>query len=165
MISRKDWIFVIICLALIFTSLLIVFVKKYNDIKTICRIPRSRITPALARNPPEQSIEMNVIQSIGGMNINQVVQETIANPFQFHTLNTTKYNENLISFAGSSFLATYIIAMTSITIGSRYGFLSLVQTNLCLYIGACCLPVIYPTIYFTRNPNHFIIVMRDLDIL
>ena len=142
-----------------------VFMKKFNDIKTICRIPKHRITPTLAKNPPEQSIEMNVIKSIGGMNINQVVQETIANPFQFHALNTTKYNENLISFAGSSFLGTYLIAMTAILIGSRYGFLSLVTTNLCLYIGVCCLPVIYPTIYFTRNPNHFIIVMRDLDIL
>ena len=165
MISRKDWIFIISCLALIFTSLLIVFVKKYNDIKTICRIPRPRITPALARNTPEQSIEMNVIQSLGGTNINQVVQETIANPFQVHAFNNTKYNENLISYAGSSFLITYIIVMTGITIGSRYGFLSLVQTNLYLYLGCCCLPVIYPTIYFTRNPNHFIYVMRDLNIL
>ena len=154
----------IICLALIFTSLLTVFVKKSIDLKTICRIPRPRITPALARNAPGQSIEMNVIQSIGGMNINQVVQETIANPFQFHTLNNNKYNENLISFAGTSFLIMYIIVMGGITVGSRYG-LSLAQTNLFVYIGCCCLPVIYPTIYFTRNPNHFIIVMRDLGIL
>ena len=141
-----------------------VFVKKYNDIKTICRIPRPRITPALARNTPEQSIEMNVVQSIGGMDINQVVQETIANPFQVHAFNNTRYNENLISYAGITIIITFIIVMTGITIGSRYG-LSLVQTNLFLYLGCCGLPVIYPTIYFTRNPNHFIYVMRDLNIL
>ena len=138
--------------------------KKYNDIKTLCRIPRPRITPAPARNTPEESIEMNVIVSIGGMNIEHFFQETIANPIQVHTFNISKYNENLISFVGISFLVTYIIVITGIAIGSRYG-LSLVQAQLYLYIVFCCLPVILPTTYFMRNPNHFISVMRDLNLL
>ena len=139
--------------------------KKFNDTKTICRIPKPRITPTIARNPPEQSIEMNVIKSIGGMNINQVIQETIANPFQFHALNTTKYNENLISFPGISFLVLYFLALLGVAVGSSYGWISLVQVQLYWYIGSCCLPVILPTIYFMRNPNHLIIVMRDLNLL
>ena len=138
--------------------------KKYNDIKTICRIPRPRITPASARNTPEQSIEMNVIESIGGMNIEQFFQETIANPLQVQAFNISKYNKNLISFVGISFLVTYIIVITGIAIGSRYG-LSLLQTSMYLYIVVCCLPVILPTTYFMRNPNHFISVMRDLNLL
>ena len=139
--------------------------KKYNDIKTICRITRPRITPAPARNTPEQSIEMNVIESIGGMTIEQFFQETIANPPQVHAFNISKYNENLISFPGISFLVTYIIVMAGIAIGSRYGWISLVQTQLYWYIGFCCLPVILPTIYFMRNPNHFIIVMKNSNLL
>ena len=107
---------------------------------------------------------MNVIESIGGMNIEHIFQETIANPIQVHTFNISKYNENLISFVGISFLVTYVIVITGIAIESRYG-LSLVQTQLYLYIVFWCLPVILPTTYFMRNPKHFISVMRDLNIL
>ena len=135
--------------------------KKY-DIKTICRIPKPRITPAPARNTPEQSIGINVIELIQGMNTEQFFQETIANPFQVQAFNIAKYNENLISFPGISFLVTYLLVMTGIAVGSRYGWISLVQTQLYWYIGFCCLPVILPTIYFMRNPNHLVIVMRDL---
>ena len=138
--------------------------KKYNGIKTICRIPRPRITPAPSRNTPVQSIEMSVIESIGGMNIEEFFQETITNPLQVQAFNVSKYNENIISFVGISFLVTYVIVITGIAIGSRYG-LSLVQTQLYLYIAFFCLPVILPTIYFMRNPNHFISVMRDLNLL
>ena len=138
--------------------------KKYNDIKTICRIPRPRITPAPSRNTPVQSIEMSVIESIGGMNIEEFFQETITNPLQVQAFNISKYNKNLISFVGISFLVTYLIVITGIAIGSRYG-LSLVQTQLYLYIAFYCLPVILPTIYFMRNPNHFISVVRDLNLL
>ena len=165
MISRKDWILLIICLALLFTSLLIVFVKKFNNIKAICRIPRNRITPAPARNTPEQTIAINVIESIQEMNTKQFLQETIANPFQVQAFNIAKYNENLISFPGISFIVTFILLMTGIVVGSRYGWISLVQTQLYWYIGFCCLPVILPTIYFMRNPNHLIIAMRDLNLL
>ena len=138
--------------------------KKYNDIKTICRIPRPRITPAPPRNTPVQSIEMNVLKSIEGMNIEEFFQETIANPLQVQAFNISKYNENIISLVGISFLVTYIIVITGIAIGSRYG-LSLVQTQLYLYIAFFCLPVILPTIYFMQNPKHFISVMRDLNLL
>ena len=137
--------------------------KKY-DIKTIFRIPTPRITTAPARNTPEQSIEMNVIPT-GGMNIEQFFQETIANPFQVQAFNIAKYNENLISFPGISFLVTYFLVMTGIAVGSRYDWITVVQTQLYGFIGFCCLPVILPTIYFMRNPNHLIIVMRDLNLL
>ena len=139
--------------------------NKYKNIKAICRIPRPRITPAAARNTPEQYIEMNVIEPIQVMNTEQILQETIGNPFQVQVFNITKYNKNLISFPGISFLVTYFVLMTGLAVGSRYGWISLVQTQLYLYIGFCCLPVILPTIYFMRNPNHFIIVMRDSNLL
>ena len=139
--------------------------NKYNNIKAICRIPRPRITPAAARNTPEQSIEMNVIEPIQEMNTEQILQETIANPFHVQAFNITKYNKNLISFPGISFLVTYFLLMTGLAVGSRYGWISLVQTQLYWYIGFCCFPVIIPTIYFMRNPNHLISVMRDLNLL
>ena len=138
--------------------------NKYNNIKAICRIPRPRITPAAARKTPEQSIEMNVIKPIQEMNTEQILQE-IANPFHVQVFNITQYNKNLISFPGISFLVTYFLLMTGLAVGSRYGWISLVQTQLYWYIGFCCFPVIIPTIYFMRNPNHLISVMRDLNLL
>jgi len=140
-------------------------VNKYNNIKAIWRIPRPRITPAAAKNTPEQSIEMNVIEPIQEMNTEHGLQETIANPFHVQEFNITKYNKNLISFPGISFLVTYFLLMTGLLVGSRYGLISLVQTQLYWYIGFCCFPVIIPTIYFMRNPNHLISVMRDLNLL
>ena len=139
--------------------------NKYNNIKAICRIPRPRITPAAARNTPEQSIEMNVIEPIQEMNTVQIIQETIANPFHIQAFNIIKHNKNLISFPGISFLVTYFLLMTGLAVGSRYGCISLVQLQLYWYIGFCCFPVIIPTIYFMRNPNHLISVMRDLNLL
>ena len=139
--------------------------NKYNNIKAICRIPRPRITPAAARNTHEQSIEMNVIEPIQEMNAEQIIQETIANPFHIQAFNITKYNKNLISFPGISFLVTYFLLMLGLVVGSRNGWISLVQLQLYWYIGFCCFPVIIPTIYFIRNPNHLISVMRDLNLL
>ena len=69
--------------------------NKYNNIKAICRIPRPRITPATARNTPEQSIEMNVIKPIQEMNTEQILQEVV-NPFHVQVFNVTQYNKNLI---------------------------------------------------------------------
>ena len=108
---------------------------------------------------------MNVIDSIGVMNIEQFLQKATANPFQVQKFNIVKSNENLISFPGISFLVTYFLVMAGVAVGSRYGWISLVQVQLYWYIGSCCLPVILPTIYFMRNPNHLIIVMRDLNLL
>ena len=101
------------------------------------------------------------------MNTKQIFQETIAKPFQLQVqaFNIIKYNKNLISFPGISFLVLYFLVMVGIAVGSRYGWISLVQIQLGWYVGFCCLPVILPTVYFTQNPNHLIIVMRDLDLL
>ena len=139
--------------------------NKYNNIKAIWRIPRPRISPAAAKNTPEQSIEMNVIKPIQEINTEHILQERIANPFHVQEFNITRYNKNLISFPGISFLVTYLLLMTGLLVGSRYGWISLVQTQLYWYIGFCCFPVIIPTIYFMRNPNHLISVMRDLNLL
>ena len=164
-ISRKDWFLLFICLALILISLPIPFMKKYTHTKAIFGIPRSRITPAPASNTPEQGIEMNNIESTERMNIEQFFQERIENSFQAQLFNTTKYNKNIVSVSGISILITILFFMSGIAFGSRYGWISLVNSIGIWYICFCCLPVILPTIYFNRKPNHFISVMKDLNIL
>ena len=151
---------------MILISLSILFVKKYNDTKVIFKIPRSRIIPAPASNTHEQEIEMNDVESTGEVNIEQLSNEdTRSNEPQCQQLlvfNTTKYNKNLISFSGISILITILILITGVSLGARYGWLSQDQGWYIWYICFCCLPVILPTIYFKRNPNHFISVMKDL---
>ena len=153
---------------MILISLPILFVKKYNHTKAIIRIPRSRIIPKPDSNTHAQSIEMNDVDSIEQVTIEQSLhQETRSNEPQFQQpilFNTIKYNKNLISLSGISILITIPLLMLGVAIGSRYGWFSLVQSIGIWYIYFCCLPVILPTIYFMRNPNHFIIVMKNLNL-
>ena len=162
----------------------IVFVKKYINTNIIGRIPKSRITPAPNRNTSEQAIEMNSIhgpssmndfESTGGINMEEFFQEIVSGqpnqpqvqPTRTFTLplNVTKYNENLISFSGIFILGAFLLLMSGIAFGSRFGWISLNQSNYFWYINFCCLPVILPTIYFGRKPNHLVSVMKDLNLL
>ena len=165
--SRKDWILLIPCLAVILISLSILFVKKYNHTKVIFKIPRSRIIPAPSINTHEQDIEMNDVESTGEVNIEQLPNEdTRSNQPQLQqplVFNTTKYNKNLVSFSGISILITILLLIIGVSLGARHGTLSQDQGWYIWYVCFCCLPVILPTIYFKRNPNHFIIVMKNLN--
>ena len=157
----------IICLCIISISVPIVFVKKYIHTKIIGRIPKSRITPAPARNIPEQAIEMesihtepntNDFESTGRINMEEFFQEIVSGqpsqpqvqPTRTFTLplNVSKYNENLISFSGIFILGAFLLLMSGIAFGSRFGWISLNQSIYYWYINFCCLPVILPTIYF-----------------
>ena len=105
--SRKDWILLIPCLAVILISLSILFVKKYNHTKVIFKIPRSRIIPASSINTHEQGIEMNDVESTGELNIEQLPNEdTRSNQPQLQqplVFNTTKYNKISSVFQESLF--------------------------------------------------------------
>ena len=159
----------IICLVIISISVPIVFVKKYIHTKIIGRIPKSRITPAPARNTPEQAIEM---ESIGRINIEVFFQEIVSvqpqvQPKPTFTLpyNVTRYNENLINFSGIFIVGAFLLLLSGIAIGSRYGWISLNYSIYYWYINFCCLPVILPTIYFVRKPNQLVVVLKDLNLL
>ena len=138
----------IICLCVISISVPIVFVKKYIYNKMIRRIPRPRITLAPARNTFGQAIEMNSIhgppsmndvESTGRINMEEFFQEIVSSqPSQPQVqptrnlklpLNVSKYNENLISFSGIFLLGAFLILMSGIAVGSRFGWISLNQSN------------------------------------
>ena len=160
---------------MIFIFVPIVLVQKYVYTKIINKIPRSRITPAPDRNPSEPAIEMksilrtpnvNDVESIGGMNIEEFLEEKVRHitkvPFSY---NVTKNNKNLISFSGIFILFAFFLVFTGIVILSRFGWISTIHTQFYGYIYFCCLPVILPTVYFMRKPNHLVVVMKDLNIL
>ena len=146
--------------------------KKYIYKRIISRIPKSRITSTPDRIIPAQATEMksihgtpsvNDVESGRSMNIENFLREIV--PDQEKTYNVTKYNKNLISFSGISILVTFLLVMTIIPIGTRYGWISLIHSQHYWYINFYCLPVILPTIYFMRKPNHLVVVMKDLNLL
>ena len=149
--------------------------KKYDHTKIIRRVPRSKITPAPDKNTTEEAIEiksvhstpnMNDVESIGRMNIEEFLEEQIP-PIKKVQLsfNVTKNNKNLISFAGISILVVFFLVFSGIVSLFRFGWITANQIQFYVFVQQCCLPVILPTVYFTQNPNHLIIVMRDLDLL
>ena len=132
-------------------------------------IPKSRITHTPNRNTPDQVIGMNDFESIEMMNFAESLQERIPNKPQVRQItsfafNTTKYNKNLISFSGISILIVLLVLLGVFAVGSRSSWISHNQGIIYVYINFCCLPVVLPTIYFIKNPNHLIVAMKDLDL-
>ena len=149
--------------------------KKYDHTKIIRRVPRSRITPAPDKNTAEEAIEiksvhstpnMNDVESIGRMNIEEFLEEQIP-PIKKVQLsfNVTKNNKNLISFAGISILVVFFLVFSGIVSLFRFGWITANQIQFYVFVQQCCLPVILPTVYFIRKPNHLVVVLKDLNIL
>ena len=149
--------------------------KKYDHTKIIRRVPRSKITPAPDKNTTEEAIEiksvhstpnMNDVESIGRMNIEEFLEEQIP-PIKKVQLsfNVTKNNKNLISFAGISILVVFFLVFSGIVSLFRFGWITANQIQFYVFVQQCCLPVILPTVYFIRKPNHLVVVLKDLNIL
>ena len=155
--------------------------KKYIYKRIISRIPKSRIKPTPDRIIPEQAIEMksihgtpnvNDVESKRSLTIEEFLQEIVSDQPKIQPLpkvpssyNVIKKNKNLISFSGISISVAFLLLMAVIPLGSRYGWISLIHSRYYWYINFYCLPVIFPTIYFVRKPNHLVVVMKDLNLL
>ena len=149
--------------------------KKYDHTKIIRRIPRSRITPAPDKNTTEEAVEIksihrtpniNDVDSIGRMNIEEFLEEKTPPIIKVHlSYNVTKNNKNLISFSGISILVVFFLVSSGIIAFSRSGWTTDLQIQFHVYVQQCCLPVILPTVYFIRKPNHLVVVMKDLNLL
>ena len=165
-------IIIIVCLGLIFICVSIVLVKKYDHTKVIRRIPISRITPAPEKNTTEEAIAIksihtiNNVESIERMNIEEFLEEKVP-PIKkiSSSFNVTKHNKNLINFSGISILVVFFIVYSGIILLSRFGWITATQIQFYAYVHHCCMPVILPTVYFIRKPNHLLVVMKDLNLL
>ena len=143
--------------------------EKSNNAKMTRKIPKSRITHPPNRNTPDQVIGMNDVESIEMKNFAEFLQKRIPDipqvqPITTFAFNTTKYNKNLISFSGISILIVLLVLLGVFAVGSRSSWISHNQGIIYVYINFCCLPVVLPTIYFIKNPNHLIVAMKDLNL-
>ena len=149
--------------------------KKYDHTKIIRRIPRSRITPVPDKNTTEESVEMksihrtpniNDVDAIERMNIEEFLEEKIPPIIKVQSsYNVTKNNKNLISFSGISILVAFFLASSGIIAFSRSGWTTALQIQFYVYVCMYVWPVILPTVYFIRKPNHLVVVMKDLNLL
>ena len=108
---------------------------------------------------------MNV-ESIERMNIEEFFDEKVP-PLKkvSSSYNVTNHNKNLISFSGISILVALFLVYSGIIALSRFGWITATQIQFYVYVHHCCLPVILPTVYFMRKPNHLVVVMKDLNLL
>ena len=85
-------------------------------------------------------------------------------PLPLVQFNTNRNNKNIISYTGVFVLAViFVITVIIPTSGQiQYGLISEEYSVTNLYIISCCLPVGLGTIYFMREPKHFINVLEHL---
>ena len=76
--------------------------------------------------------------------------------------NTSKSNKNIINFTGMLLISVMFIILGYFTVASRSGWISLREGNIYSFVPICCIPLIFPTMYFMYNPKHLINVLNDL---
>ena len=150
-----------------FVSLPVIWLKKFASKKMARTIPRSNIIlPMSIENnsnqifgtkPSHSTSTMIAIQPI------QIIGETT--PALKFSYNTTKHNKNLISLTGILILFVLIFSVFSLVIASRFGWISIRNLGIYMYFCLCFVPIILPTSYFTRNPQHLIVVLKDFNVI
>ena len=149
----------------------IISIKKSMDKKKIKKIPKSNITPM-----PNYSTKQNLVMS-GFIDMTRrlsIRSAQVANnqlevmkkkPLNQPTFNTSAKNNSLLSFSGVLILTIDLILIGYFVLGSRRGWITLEQSEICMFIHFLCAPVVLPMIYFMRNQNYLIVVLKDLNLL
>ena len=141
-----------------FVSLPVIWLKRFVSKKMTKKIPRSNIIPMSNSNQifgtksshsTSTMIAIQPIQTIGEI--------TPALNFSY---NTAKHNKNLISLTGMLILFALIFSFFSLVIASRLGWISILNLTIYMYFSLCFAPILLPTIYFTRKPQHLIVVLK-----
>ena len=149
---------------------LLIFIKKLISRRIIQRIPKSNIVPQ-PTNDREQLFQMETFLStpriiqVQPRNKNDtgdifLLGQKIVLPFQVR-FNNYKYNKNIINLSGIFIIGMIYSIGLCLGFSTRFGWIMYQQAILFTFVHFCCVPVILPTIYFIRNPNHLISVLRD----
>ena len=106
----------------------------------------------------ENSIQINdsINNSKDGHNSQNIINPPVM------CFNTSKSNKNIINFTGMLLISVMFIILGYFTVASRSGWISLREGNIYSFVPICCIPLIFPTIYFMYNPKHLINVLNDL---
>ena len=167
-LNRAEWLLHSICFYTILIGLTIILVKKYMDKKKIYKIPKSNITPISNYSTKQQfeiSTFLNSTRTILMKSANIADNQPRVMPLLQPLLNTSAKNNSLLSFSGVLILTIDFVLIICFALGSRRGWITLDQSEICMYVHFLCTPVVLPIIYFMRNQNHLVVVLKDLNLL
>ena len=160
---RKDNIFFAICLSITLIGSLVIIIKKIISIQITQKIPRSNILPKHTNNQVQSfHITPRIFQ------VSPIDQNDTSNSFLLCQknslpglhLNTSKYNKNIISISGIFIIGIIYCIGLGLGFSKRFGWIVYPQGIFYTFVHCCCFPVLLPTIYFLRNPQHLISVLR-----
>ena len=137
------------------------------DRKKIKEVPKSNITPKSNYNS-EQEFDINTFLNTSGTTaevVDNLPRAIKTMPLNAFALNTSARNNSLLSLSGVFFLTADLILILYFAIGSRSNWITLEQSELCNYIHLLCAPLVLPMIYFMRNPNYLVVVLKDLNLM
>ena len=149
----------------------IILIKKRMDKKKIKKIPKSNITP-MPNYSTKQKLEISGFLDMtrrlsirSAKVVNNQLEAIKKKPLNQPTFNTSAKNNSLLSFSGVLILTIDLILIGYFVLGSRRGWITLEQSEICMFIHFLCAPVVLPMIYFMRNQNYLIVVLKDLNLL
>ena len=183
---RKDNIIFTICISITLIGSLLIIIKKLISRQIIQRIPKSNILTK-PKNNHEQTFQMATFHNTPRLiQINTNATSDLFLLCQKHglplcpgkhgnisileknetlgpsvLLNHSKYNKNIINLSGLFIIGMIYCIGLAFGFSSRFDFIVFPQGILYVFVHCCCVPVLLPTIYFMRNQEHLISVLRD----
>ena len=161
-----------------FVTLPLIWLKKFISKKKDKRIPRSNIIiPMSIENTADQSFGTKSHHSTSGINTIQPIQtigEFVKDKEIFHedtkpasklSFNNRKHNKNLISLTGILILLVLFIVIIFLAIGTRLGWISIINVQIIFFFCKCFASIILPIVYFTYKPQNLILVLKDFNII
>ena len=134
-----------------FIGSLVIIIKKVASRQIIQRIPKSNILPQLT-NYQQQSFQTATLH---GNN-----QQPTA------LFNNSKHNKNIGTLNWIFIVGViFYVLMFVYRISTPLGWITVSQSTMYGFVHCCCVPVLLPTIYFMRNPKHFISVLQDHNLM
>ena len=80
--------------------------------------------------------------------------------------NNSKHNKNIGTLNWIFIVGViFYILMFVYRISTPLGWITVSQSAMYGFVHCCCVPVLLPTIYFMRNPKHFISVLQDHNLM
>ena len=161
-----------------FVTLPLIWLKKFISKKKDKRIPRSNIiTPMSIENTADQPfgtkshhctsgvITIQPIQTIGEFLNHKEIFPEDPKPALKLSFNNRKHNKNLISLTGVLILLVLTIVIFFLAIGTRLGWISILNVQIIFFFCKCFVSIILPIVYFTYKPQNLILVLKDFNII
>ena len=165
---RKDNILFAVCLSITLIGSLIIIIKKIISRQIIQKIPRSSILPQPTHNQGQSFQMASFHRTPRIIQVRPINKNDTSNLFLLCQkngvpglhLNTSRYNKNIINTSGIFIIGIICCIGLGLGFSKRFGWIVYPQGILYTFVHCCCFPVLLPTIYFMRNPQHLISVLR-----